>query len=106
MVEREHGARGRGARRGELADVGGGDWVLLEQGIAEGLHEVGDQASLLVGGELVQREVEELRELEQEAGGQGAAVVLDQIEIAGGDAEPLGELRLAQPFATLQRAAN
>ena len=103
-VEREHGARRDGARGGHLAHVDRGEVALLEHRVGEGLGEVGDEPRVLVGRERVDVDVEELREPDEEVRGERPAVVLDEVQVARGDPELLGELDLVEALAAPERA--
>jgi hypothetical protein len=103
-VERQDGARDRGARRRELADFGRQDVLPLEERIGERLEERRHEAPVLVVRESGKLDAEELREPDQERGRERPVVVLDQIEVARRDTEALGEIRLAQALATPERA--
>jgi hypothetical protein len=70
--------------------------VLLEQRVAERLGQVGDEPGVLPGGERLEIEVVVLGEAEQQLRGERPSIVLDQVQVARRDAEPLGHPRLRQ----------
>src|SRR3954462_15329586 len=86
-----------GAALGEIAQFLLGNVDLAEQRVGEDLVEFGEEAVLVGGREVAQVEVVGLRQPQQDRGGHGTLVTLDQIDIARRDAEPLGDLGLRQP---------
>ena len=103
-VEREHRARGGGGVGCELPEIVRGQAVRLEERIAEGLEQIGQQPVLVVPAERLEVEVEGLRQLDQELGRERPPVVLDQVEVARRDPEPLGELAPASGPSDAGRA--
>ena len=73
---------------------------VLEERIGKGLGQVRDHARVLVGRERREIEVEDLRELDEERRGERAPVVLDEVQVARGDAEPVGQIDLAHVLRT------
>ena len=103
LVEREHGATRSGTGGRHLAHVHGGDVLLLEDRVREGLGEIRDEACVLVRGERVDVDAEALRELDEQRRGERSPVALDRVEIARRDAEPRGHLDLREVLAPAQR---
>jgi hypothetical protein len=95
-VQRQHGAGDVGARRHEVGDLAPRQRVLLEHRVAERLGQVRDEPGVLAGGERLEIEVEVLREAQQQLRGERPPIVLDQVQVARRDAEPLGHRRLRQ----------
>ena len=58
---------------------------------------------VLVAGEGVQVGVEDLRQLDEQRRRERPPVGLDQVEVAGGDPEPLGELDLGELLPATKR---
>ncbi len=104
-IEREERARDRGAARRELANFRREHLLPLEQRIAERLEESGHDTAVFVFCERRELDPEELRRPDEQRSGKRAVVVFDQIEVRGRDAEPLGEIGLAQTLAPA-KAAN
>ena len=102
VEQRDDRAR-RGGTLRELAHVVGRHRVLLEQRIGEDLLQGVGEARVRVVRERLQIDVEDLRELHQQMRGQRPLVVLDEIEVARRDLQPLGELRLGELLLAAQR---
>ncbi len=103
VIQVEHRAGDDGRLTDLVPHVGRRQAQALEQRIAEHLEEVGDQALVLGAGERFQIEVELLRDAQEDLRAERALVVLDEVEIAGGDAETLRHLRLAQAGVAANR---
>ena len=103
VVELEDPAGRGGGVGGQVAHLGGGHVLVLEDRVAEELHEVGDGPGVLLGRQRLQVELEDLGDLDEERRRHGAPVVLDEVEVRGGDAEPVGELHLAHALLPAQR---
>lgn len=88
--------------RGEVPDVLVGQIAFGKEVVAEHLHEVAGEARLLAFGELARLDAEIARHLEQEVDRNAPAVVLDQVQVAGGNAERLRQACLAQPLQAPQ----
>jgi hypothetical protein len=56
--------------------------VLLEEGVREGLREIGDERRVLVARKGVEIELEDLRELDEEACTDPAPILRDEVEVA------------------------
>src|SRR5713101_9516973 len=69
---------------------------LPEQRIGENLVQLGEKPVLVGGGEIAQIEVIGLRQPQQDLRRHRALVALYQVDIARGNAEPLGDLGLRQ----------
>ena len=95
-VEREHRPGRGGGRAGQLPQLGGGHVVGLQDRVAEHLHQLGDRPGLPLGGERLQVEIEDLGHADEERCRERAPVVLDQVQVARRDPEPLRELGLGQ----------
>src|SRR6267143_897828 len=104
VVEVEHGARDLGVRGHELARLHLRGDIPLEDRIPEHLHENGRELRVLPLGEGLQVEVGELGEPDEEVRADGAAVVLDEIQVARGHAKALRQRGLGEPFALAQGA--
>ena len=102
LVEQEHGPGQGRAALGQIPHLRGRQVQGLEQGIAEGLHEVLRHPVVLLGGEALQVHFETVGEADQQVGGEGPLVGLDQVEIAGTYRQPFGHLHLAQPLLAPQ----
>ncbi len=89
--------RDAGAQFGEIAQFLLGQVDLPEQRIGEDLVQLGEEAVLVGGGEVAQVEVIGLRQPQQDLRRHRALVALDQVDVARGNAEPLGDLGLRQP---------
>src|SRR5207249_3515451 len=100
-IERHDGARGRGVL-GELARIGERDRVLLEERVAEDLLQVGGEARRAVVGERRDVDAEDLGELDEQVRRQRPLVVLDEIEVAAGDVELAGQIRLTDALAAAE----
>ena len=85
-----------------LAHVGGRQPVSVEDRIAEDLEQVGHETFVLPAPKRLQIELELLGQPDEHLGAESAAVVLDEVEVAGGNPEPLRHPGLAQPFPTTQ----
>ena len=59
---------------------------------------------IALGGEGIELQLEALGQSDEQRGGERAAVVLDEVEVAGGDLQIPGELDLAQALLTAQCA--
>ena len=95
-IEREHRARRGRAAGGEGSEtLGSTGWS--EQRIGEHLPQPRLELPLLAAGEGGEVHLQSLGELDQQASGDRALLVLDQVEVAGGDAEARGEGLLASP---------
>jgi hypothetical protein len=95
VKERDHRACGGGTLR-ELAHVRRRDGVLLEQRVGEHFLQVVREPRVRVVRERGQVDVKNLRELDQQMRRQRTLIVLDEVEIAGRDLQPLRELRLRE----------
>lgn len=89
--------RHAGAQFGQVAQLLLRQLDLAEQRIGEDLVELGEEAVLVGGGEVAQIEVIGLGEPQQDLRRHRALVALDQIDVAGRNAEPFGDLGLRQP---------
>ena len=87
-------ASSRRSRRREL--------VARRKRVGEGLEQVVDEPRVVVAAERVQVDAEELRELDEQRRRERPPVRLDEVQVARRDAEPLGELDLAQALAPAQ----
>ena len=85
-----------GAELGEVAQFLLRQVDLPEQRIGEDLVQFGEEAVLVGGGEIAQIEVIGLRQPQQDLRRHRALVALDQVDIARGNPEPLGDLGLRQ----------
>src|SRR5664279_1705603 len=85
-----------GAQFGEIAQFLLRQVDLAEQGIGEDLVQFGEEAVLVGGGEVAQIEVIGFRQTEQDLRRHRPLVSLYQVDIARGNAEPLGDLGLRQ----------
>jgi len=104
VVKMQHGARDLRIRCRQLARLRLGRDVSFEDRIPEHLHEGCRQLCVLAFGEGLHVEAGELREPDEEVRAEGTAVVLDEIEVAGGDAQALRHGGLREPLAQPQRA--
>ncbi len=86
-----------GAQFGEVAQFLFRQVDLAEQRIGEDLVQLGEEPVLVGGGEVAQVEVIGLRQPQQDLRRHRALVALDQVDIARGNAETLGDLGLRQP---------
>jgi hypothetical protein len=77
--------------------------VGVEDGIAERFEQIGREARVVGGGEGLQVELEGLGQTDEQRGRERTPVVLDQVQVARGDPELLGELNLRQVFPTSER---
>src|SRR5229473_6124193 len=85
-----------GAQFGEVAQFLLRQVDLPEQRIGKNLVQFGEETVLVSGGEIAQIEVIGLRQPQQDLRRHRALVALDQVDIARGNAEPLGDLGLRQ----------
>ena len=85
------------AQFGEIAQFLLRQVDLAEQRIGEDLVELGEEPVLVGGGEIAQIEVIGLREPQQDLRRHRALVALDQVDVARGNPEALGDLGLRQP---------
>jgi hypothetical protein len=90
-VEGEEGAGGGGGCAGEVGEFGVGHGVGGEEGVGEDFAELGFDLAFGGAGEGGEIDGEGFGDLDEEGGGDGALVVLDEVEVAGGDAEAEGE---------------
>ena len=95
-VEPLQRVRHAGAELGEVAQFLLRQVDLAEQGIGEDLVQLGEEAVLVGGGEVAQIEVVGLRQPQQDLRRHRALVALDQVDVGGRNAEPLGDLGLRQ----------
>jgi hypothetical protein len=103
VVELQDPARGGGRVGGQVAHLDGGHVLVVEDGIPEYLHELGDGAGVLLGGERLQVELEDRGDLDEQGRGHGAAIVLDEVQVGGRDAQPVGKLHLADALLAAHR---
>ena len=104
-IEIDDGAAGLGRVGDEPANLVGIDLGGAETGIGEDLAQRGGEAPLGIVGQFLQIDAEGLAELQQQRHRHRPLVMLDEVEIAGADAEALGHLLLRQP-ALLPQAAD
>ena len=76
--------------------------MLLEEGIAEDLLQVGGEARRAVVGERRDVDAEDLGQLDEQVRRQRPLVVLDEIEVAAGDVELAGQIRLTDALAAAE----
>ena len=95
-VEPLQGMGHAGAQFGEVAQFLLRQVDLAEQRIGEDFVQLGKEAILVGGGEIAQIEVIGLRQPEQDLRRHRALIALYQVDIAGRNAEPLGDLGLRQ----------
>ena len=88
----------------EIADLDIGDVGIGEDVVAEHLHEVAGQPALVAVGEFPGLDAEIAGDLEEQRHRDLAAVVLDQIEVAAGNPDRIGKVRLRQPPLPSQAA--
>ena len=100
----DQGPPGIGRRGDQLAQAALAQVQVAEQGIARGLLEVGQQAALLAAGEGLEVDVEALGQLEQQRAVELALIVLDQVQVAGRDAQLARHGDLGQALAAAQAA--
>ena len=86
VVQRHDRARG-GRVLGELAQIVGGQRVVLEQRIAEDFLQIRGEAGRVVIGERAEVRVQHLGDTEEQVGRQRPLIVLDEIEVARRDLE-------------------
>ena len=86
-----------GAELGEIAQLLFRQLDLAEQRIGEDLVQFGEEAVLIGGGEVAQIEIVGLGEPQQDLRRHRPLVALDQVDVAGRNAEPFGDLGLRQP---------
>jgi hypothetical protein len=82
VVEGEHRARRRRRRGAQVAHLRVRHVVRVEHRIAEDLHEVGDDARVIVRRERLEIEVQDLREPDEQGGGEAPPIVLDEVQVA------------------------
>ena len=100
-VQRQHGARQRGHLRGNFPQLGQGDGLgRVCQRFAQG----GDQARLVVFGELLHVHAQRLADFEQHGHGERALVLLDLVQVAGRDAQRVRQGCLRQAALGAQTA--
>ena len=102
-VQRQHRARGRRAAADQGADFGLRHRLGAQQRVGEHLAQLRLQLALLGAGQGGQVDLQGLGELDQQAGGDAALVVLDQVQVAGRDAQPRRQ-RLLGEAAVLAQA--
>ena len=85
LIERKQRSAERRRQAHQFLQLGGLDPVHFEQRIGKRLHQIRQQAGLVVGIEQVDVDREALRELEQNRHGEWPLVVFEQIEIARAD---------------------
>ena len=103
-VERHHRLpQSRGHRR-QFAEILVLDVGAVEQRIGEHLAQPRHQPAFLVLGEGLQVDAELVTQLQQQRHRDRALVVLDQVQIAGGDAQLLRHLGLGQAVVAAQAA--
>ena len=97
----QHGARQRGHLRGNFPQLGQGDGVgRVCQRFAQG----GDQARLVVFGELLHVHTQRLADFEQHGHGERALVLLDLVQVTGRDAQRVRQGCLRQAALGAQTA--
>ena len=74
--------------------------------VCENLAQFDLEIALLVAGEGFEIDIENFGQLEQQIGGDAALVVLDQVQIAGGDPELLRKCLLAETLSGSQAAQS
>jgi hypothetical protein len=99
VVERHHRPGHLGAGGGHLPDLGGGEVVGLEDGVAEDLQQVGHRAGVVLGREGLEVQLQDLGQADEERRRERAPVVLDEVQVAGADAQPVGELGLGHALS-------
>jgi hypothetical protein len=72
--------------------------VEAQHGVGEHLAQPGLQRALARARQGREVDLQRVGQLDEEGGRDGALVVLDQVQVAGGDAEPGGERLLRQPL--------
>jgi hypothetical protein len=95
LVERQHRA-GHAGVVGQLAHVAQRHRLLLEQRVAEHLLQVGGEPRAGVVRERLQLHLEHRGHLHQQMRRHRPLLVLDEVEVAGGDLQPRGQLGLRQ----------
>jgi hypothetical protein len=95
------GTRRLGVGDRDLLELGFRRRLPFEQRVGEQLLKVGHQPAVEARGERPDVQIQDLREQDEESRGQSATVVLDEVQIGGGNPEALGEcgLRKARPRA-------
>ena len=95
-----------GLRRGvePFDHLGAIDPQVVEQRIGQAAAQAIDPAGLLMTAQRAWIEVELLGHRQQQPCGKRTLVALDQVEVAGGDAQRGGHRRLGQPFAATDAA--
>ncbi len=96
VVQRDQGAADLGVGADQILDLPGIRALILEQGVAEHLLEIRHQTDLVFVGKGLQIDIEEPRQLEHQGQCQRPLVVLDEVEIARRNAQPLGHRDLAE----------
>ncbi len=107
VVVAVQGRQGPGELRGagdHVADLVQAHLVGFEERVAEDLPELCGEPRAVFLGEGVQIHTEASRQLDQQRGRQRAAVVLDQVQVAGGDVQFCGQLRLGQASLSPQNS--
>ncbi len=88
----------------QFAHVLGLETQGLEERVAEDLHEVVRQALVLLRGEGLQVQLELLGQPDEQGGREGPLVALDEVQVAGADAQGLGQLDLTEPLLAAEEA--
>ena len=89
-VEGEDGAGGVGVGGGGFY-FGVGDLLDAEEGVGEDFAQADFELAFLGAGEGGEIDAEHFGQLDQEAGGDVALIVLNEVEVAGGYSQALGE---------------
>jgi hypothetical protein len=95
-VQRQHRACRRRTAGGERGDLCFGYRPGAQHGVGERLAHAGLELAFRAAGQRGQINPENLGQLDQQGGGDGALVVLDQVQVAGGDAQARRQRLLRQ----------
>src|SRR5437763_1548054 len=90
-------ARPGGSTSSESRDWRRCQWKRTKQGYEKDHVQLAEKAILVGGRDIAQIEVVGLREPQQDLRCHRALIALDQVDVAGRDPEPLGDLGLRQP---------
>ena len=104
-IERQHGPGGVRGAAGQRRDLVFRHIFGTEQGVGEHLSQAQFDLALLAAGEGGEIDLQGFAQLDQQGRGDGALVVLDQVQVARGDAEPSRQ-RLLRQFPLGAQAAD